>query len=384
MVVDVYDVVVVGAGVMGSATAYWLSRAGKRVALLEQFSPAHVRASSADESRTIRYQYRGQAAYTRMVAGAVKLWKEFDRRSGTDFYRETGTITLQTRPDFEPLLDGYQGLCDLGYEPRWLDAQDVRREFPQFANVDSGYIMEGVGGYIAAGPATRALAEAAAEQGADVFTDAEVVELRESGGRVTSVTTRDGRTFEGGVFVATAGPWTARLLPDLPVRVQPTAARLHYLRPENPAAYESPRLTPFSVMDTQFYGIPVHWRGCVKVADDMIGEPFDPDRDREHEDPGALAKLRDFLGRHMPGLRDAEVVYSKTCTYSMTPDSDFIIDRVPNLDNALVAAGFSGHGFKFGILIGQIMADLATCGRTGWDLSRFRLDREASAVSQHW
>ena len=137
-------------------------------------------------------------------------------------------------------------------------------------------------------------------------------------------------------------------------------------------------------MDTQFYGFPVHWRGCVKVADDMIGEPFDPDRDREHEDPVALAKLRDFLGRHMPGLRDAEVVYSKTCTYSMTPDSDFIIDRVPNLDNALVAAGFSGHGFKFGILIGQIMADLATRGATAWDLGRFRLSRETSAVSQHW
>ena len=107
--------------------------------------------------------------------------KQFDRRSGTTYYRETGTLTLQTRPDFDPLRDGYQGLCDLGYQPRWLDADDVRREFPQFANVDSGYIMEGVGGYIAAGPATRALAEAAAEQGADVFTGAEVVELSESG-----------------------------------------------------------------------------------------------------------------------------------------------------------------------------------------------------------
>ena len=369
---------------MGSATAYWLSRAGKRVALLEQHSPAHVRASSADESRTVRYQYRGQAAYTRMVAGAVELWKEFDRRSGTSFYREVGTLTLQTRPDFAPLRDGFEGLRDLGYEPRWLDSDDVRRQFPQFANVDSGYIMDGVGGYVAAGPVTRALAEAAAEQGADVYTEAEVVELRESGGRVTSAVTRDGRALEGEVFVITAGPWTARLLPELPVRVQPTAARLHYLRPEDPAAFSYPRLTPFSVMDTQFYGFPVHWRGCVKVADDMIGDPFDPDRDREHEDPVALAKLRAFLSRHMPGLRDAEVVYSKTCTYSMTPDSDFIIDRVPNLENALVAAGFSGHGFKFGILIGQILADLTTRGTTRWDLTRFQLDRAPSAVGQHW
>ena len=380
-----YDVVVVGAGVMGSATAYWLSRAGKRVALLEQFSPAHVRASSADESRTIRYQYRGQAAYTRMVAGAVELWKEFDRQSGTDFYRETGTLTLQTQPGLEPLLDGYQGLCDLGYTPRWLDASDVRREFPQFANVDSGYIMEGVGGYIAAGPATRALAEAAAEQGADVHTGAEVVELRQSGGRVTSVVTRDGRAFEGEV-----SRHHGRSLDVSPAPESPRPRATNRRSPALPEAggsrlpYTYPRLTPFSVMDTQFYGFPVHWRGCVKVADDMIGEPFDPDRDREHEDPVALAKLRDFLGRHMPDLRDADVVYSKTCTYSMTPDSDFIIDRVPSLDNALVAAGFSGHGFKFGILIGQIMADLATRGATSWDLGRFRLSRETSAVSQHW
>ena len=379
-----YDVVVVGAGVMGSATAYWLSRAGKRVALLDKYSPAHVRASSADESRTVRYQYGGQAVYTRMVAAAVELWKEFDRQSGTSFYREQGKLTLQSRPDFAPLLDGYEGLRALGYRPQWLDGNDVKRRFPQFANVDSGFILEGVGGYVAAGPVTRALAESAAELGAQVHAGADVVELRESGGRIAAAVTRDGRTFEADAFVIAAGPWTAELLPDLPIRVQPTAARLHYLKPADRQAYSFPSLPPFSVMDTQFYGFPVHWRGCLKVADDMIGEPFDPDREREHEDPAALAKLRAFLSRHMPDLRDAEVVYSKTCTYSMTPDANFIIDYLPNRANALVAAGFSGHGFKFGILIGQILADLATRGATRWDLSRFRLDRKSSVVGQHW
>ena len=158
--------------------------------------------------------------------------------------------------------------------------------------------------------------------------------------------------------------------------MQPTAARLHYLKPEEPAAYEFPRLTPFSVMDTQFYGFPVHWRGCVKVADDMIGQPFDPDRDREHEDPVALAKLRDFLGRHMPGLRDAEVVYSKTCTYSMTPDSDFIIDRVPEPRQR------AGGGRILRARVQVRHPDRTDHGRPGdprhdaWDLSRFRLSRD--------
>ena len=86
----------------------------------------------------------------------------------------------------------------------------------------------------------------------------------------------------------------------------------------------------------------------------------------------------------MPDLSEADVVYSKTCTYSMTPDTDFVIDYLPDRDNAIVAAGFSGHGFKFGILIGQILADLAMHGCTRWNLTRFRLDREPVAMDGHW
>ena len=379
-----YDAVIVGAGVMGSAVAYWLSRAGKRVALLDKYSPGHVRASSADESRMVRYQYRGQTLYTEMVAAAVELWKEFDRGMGTSFYREQGALALQARPDNAPFIEGYEGLLQLGYQPQWLDAGAVRRRYPQFANVDSGYLLESLGGYVAAGPVTQALAQAAADLGADLQTGAEVTELRESGGRVTRAITRDGRSFEADVFVIAVGSWTPGLLPELPIAIQSTAERLHYLTPPDPAAYSYPRLPPFFVMDTNFYGFPVHWRGCVKVADDTIGASFAPDRDREHEDPEALAKLRDFLRRHMPGLSEAAVVYSKTCTYSMTPDTDFVIDYLPNRENAIIAAGFSGHGFKFGILIGQILADLATRGTTRWDLTRFRLDREPVSIDGHW
>ncbi|MCY3912120.1 MAG: N-methyl-L-tryptophan oxidase [Chloroflexi bacterium] len=379
-----FDVVVVGAGVMGGATAYWLSRAGKRVALLDKYSPGHVRASSADESRMVRYQYRGQTLYTEMVAAAVELWKDFDRRMGTSFYREQGALALQAKPDNAPFMEGYEGLLDLGYQPRWLDAGEVRRRYPQFTNVDSGYLLEDLGGYVAARPATQALAQAAAELGADVLTGAEVTELGESGGRVTRAITRDGRAFEAEVFVIAAGPWTPMLLPELSIPIRSTAERLHYLTPPDPDAYSYPRLPPFFVMDTNFYGFPVHWRGCVKVAEDTIGATFDPDREREHEDPEALTKLRDFLRRHMPDLSKAEVVYSKTCTYSMTPDTDFVIDHLPDMENAIVAAGFSGHGFKFGILIGQILADLAVHGRTRWDLTRFRLDREPVSMDGHW
>ena len=235
-----YDVVIVGAGVMGSATAYWLSRAGKRVALLDKYSPGHVRASSADESRMVRYQYRGQTLYTEMVAAAVELWKDFDRRMGTSFYREQGALALQAEPDNAPFMEGYEGLLELGYAPVWLDGADVRQKYPHFTNVDSGYLLEGLGGYVAARSATQALAEAAAELGADLRIGAEVAELCESGGRIARAVTRDGRVFEAEVFVIAAGPWTPKLLPELSIPIRSTAERLHYLTPPDTDAYSYP------------------------------------------------------------------------------------------------------------------------------------------------
>ncbi len=93
----------------------------------------------------VRYQYRGQTLYTEMVAAAVELWKEFDRRMDTSFYREQGALALQAQPDYAPFIEGYEGLLELGYQPQWLDGDDLQRLYPQFTNVDSGYILEDLG-----------------------------------------------------------------------------------------------------------------------------------------------------------------------------------------------------------------------------------------------
>lgn len=379
-----YDVVIVGAGVMGSAAAYWLSLAGKRVALLEKHTPAHIGAASSDNSRKVRYQYQGQDLYTEMVAEAVRLWRAFDRQLGTDFYRPQGTLSLQSVAQHPSITADYEGLRRLGFDPLWLDSSQLQRMFPQFSNVDSGYFLEGMGGYIDAGAATRALVRAAVDLGAVLCSDAEVVSLRESGGCVSAAVTHDGRAFEAETFLVALGSWTTRLLPNLPIEVRPSAARVHYLKPADTSLYSFPRLPPFAVADTKFYGFPIHWRGSMKVAEHTIGRLFDPDDDREQPDPEALARLRDFLSTHMPDISDAEVTYSKTCTYAMTPDSDFVIDYLPDRANVLVATGFSGHGFKFGILIGQILSELAIQGSTRWDLSRFRLNRTSTSVEEPW
>ena len=319
-----------------------------------------------------------------MVAEAVNLWRDFDRQLGTDLYRPQGILHIQSIPWHPSITAGYEGLRRLGFEPLWLDSPELQRRFPQFSNVDSGYLMESLGGYLDAGAATHALAQSAVSLGAALYPDTEVVSLRESGGCVSAAITRDGRVFEAETFVISLGSWTARLLPNIPIKVRPTAARVHYLRPADASLYSFPRLPPFSVVDSNFYGFPIHWRGSMKVAEHTIGRMFDPDEDRERPDPAARDKLRDFLSTYMPDLSNAEVTYSKTCTYAMTPDSDFVIDYLPDLTNVLVATGFSGHGFKFGILIGQILSELVTQGSTRRDLSRFRLNRNPISVEEPW
>ena len=201
---------------------------------------------------------------------------------------------------------------------------------------------------------------------------------------MSHVETDDGQKFEAAAYIVVAGAWTEKLLPQLHVPVTSTAQRLHYLRPKDRSTYSYPKFVPFAIMDTQFYGFLVHGNASMKIADDQIGPTFDPDTDRKLPNSEALTKLRRFLQRHLPDLRDAEITYAKTCAYSMTPDTDFIIDAIPGTSNGFVGAGFSGHGFKFGILIGQVLADLVRHGRTELDISSFRLDRDFDTVKEHW
>ncbi len=116
-----YDAEVVGAGIMGCATADWLARNGKRVLVVDRDEPGNVGASSSDEARFIRYEYRGRDIYTEMVARSVCLWKDFERGTGREFYREHGMLAMQTVSDHRPLVDGYESLIELGYQPLWLD-----------------------------------------------------------------------------------------------------------------------------------------------------------------------------------------------------------------------------------------------------------------------
>ncbi len=151
--------------------------------------------------------------------------------------------------------------------------------------------------------------------GAEFQIGAEITDVTDHGGRIARMRDANGRTYEAESIAITAGPWTRRLLPELKIPITPTAARLHYLAPADPPSFSHPRFVLFAVLDKLYYGFPVHWNGALKVADEEIRPEFDLDADREGDDPIALAKLRNFLRTHVPGLTNAAVMKSKICTY---------------------------------------------------------------------
>ena len=369
------DVLVLGAGIMGCATAYWLAKQGKRVVVLDQHQIGHAAASSADEARVIRYEYGGRALYTKMVAESVELWKSFERETDRTFYQEIGTLALQSIPNHQPLIDGFNSLVELGYEPQWLEQSEIRKRFPEFTNIDSGVITEGIGGYISAKTVLHALAGRALQMGAIFESGVQATDLIEAGHQVVGVRTSNGKTYNAGAVVVAAGPWTRQLLPDLKIPVVPNAAYMHYLIPTAAWNFSHPQFLPFIIVDKLYYGRPIHGDGALKVGDHSPGPELGPDQPSTPMEPTAYTRLQEFLGMHLPALSNATLVKQKICRYSMTPDADFILDTLPQKSNAFIAAGFSGHGFKFGILIGKIMSDLAIYGETTHDIRSFQLGR---------
>lgn len=158
---------------------------------------------------------------------------------------------------------------------------------------------------------------------------------------------------------------------DLPIK--PTKFQLVYFKPKNEEMFTKEKFPLFAYLDQGFYGFPIHGNGTVKISNHLVGSASDPDKDDRVVSEEFIQSCRDFFKEFIPGLENAKVVKTKVCFYSMTPDEDFIVDKLR--DNVVIGAGFSGHGFKFAPLIGKVLADLVLDGKTKYDISPFRLDR---------
>jgi len=371
-------VVVVGAGAFGGWTALLLLRRGARVTLLDAWGPGNSRSSSGGETRVIRATYGPRAVYTRMAARALALWKEHEHRWGRKLYHAIGVLWLvEGKGDYEraalPILR------DAGVAFDELTAGDVAGRYPQI-NTDNvrWAIFERDAGFLTARRACAAVLEAFLAAGGEYRQLGAQPGAVTGGDGLPGVTLSDGTTLRADQYVFACGPWLGTLFRDLLGKVILSTRQevFFFGTPPGDGRFQEGALPVWADHGPRFmYGIPGNeWRGF-KVADDTRGVPFDPTSGERIVSPEQLAAIREYLAYRFPGLAGAPLVESRVCQYEDSVDEHFIIDRHPRAANVWLVGGGSGHGFKHGPAVGELVARLVLEG--GDPDPSFRLSRFA-------
>ncbi len=371
-------VIVVGGGVFGVAAARELAARGHRVCLIDAGPVPHPLAASTDISKVIRMEYGPDEVYMELMEAAREGWltwnRDWEKEGLGPLYHETGVLMV-CRDEMKPggfEFESWQRLLKRGHQPERLDAEGITSRFPAWKPgryVDGFFHAEG--GYAESGRVVEVLARDAQRLGVELVENRRVVAVLDGGGRVRGLRDDQGAEHAADAVVVAAGAWTGKLLPHLSQAIRATGHPVFHLRPPEPELFAAERFPTFTadVARTGYYGFPLNRDGVVKIANHGLGVAIDPDAPRAvgTED---RERLDSFLAATFPSLQDAGVVYTRLCLYADTQDEDFWIARDPDLGGLTVASGGSGHGFKFGPVLGSLIAD-AVEGRANRWLEKF-------------
>ncbi len=369
-----YDAIVIGVGGMGSATLYHLARSGAKVLGLEQFGIPHAFGSSHGSTRIIRLAYSEGPEYVPLLRAAYRYWRELETVSGRSILHVTGGLDIG--PEGSWTVEGSRRSCvEHGLAFEELDGAEVNRRFPGYRLPDAmRAVHQPDGGYVRSEVAIEAYAAAARAAGAEILTDATVRgwERRGAGWRVQAA----GERYDARKLVVTAGPWVGALLPDLQAACRPERQVMLWTEPLRVDLFEPGRFPVFNMESPsgRYYGFPDDRGEGFKIGRyyhlrQQVRDPSRMDRECHPEDE---AVLRGGIAAYFPEA-NGSTRRMAACLFTNTPDSDFILDRAPGMGDVFVAAGFSGHGFKFCSVVGRVMADFCLDRPPRWDLGRFRL-----------
>jgi sarcosine oxidase len=355
-----YDVAVIGAGVFGAWTAYWLRRAGAEVLLIDAYGPGNSHASSGGESRMIRLGYGADEIYTRSAQRSLELWKQLFAEIGPHaarLFQNTGILWLARERDTycEAVLSTLQ---TVGARFEKLDRAELGQRFPQIDPDQTVWgILEPDSGVLMARRAVQAVVARAREIGVDYLQ-----------ARVTPAT-----RINADRSVFACGPWLPKLFPELLDQlIHVTRQEVFFFGvPSGDERFGPQALPAWIDFNDLVYGLPnLEGRGF-KLAIDAHGPEFDPDNGERVVSQEGLAAARAYLARRVPLLADAPVLESRVCQYENTSNGDLLIDRHPALENVWIVGGGSGHGFKHGPTVGEYVA--AMIGGAGTPEPRFSL-----------
>ena len=375
-----YDVIVVGAGAMGSAAAYHLARGGHRVLALDAHTPPHRLGSTHGYTRIIREAYFEHPLYVPLVRRAYECWAALEREWGRTLFVPTGGLMIG--PEDGVLVSGARASAlEHGLPHRILDPGEVRREYPQFHLAEGMVALhEERAGILFPETCVEAALSLARGHGAEVRCGEPVLEWT-AGDTGVRVRTAEG-TYRGERLVLAAGPWMPELLGELRLPLGVERQVFHWFRPVEHPEWFGPERFPIALWEyapgRMFANFPDFGEG-VKAQIHHEGEATTPGTVSRETTPEEEARIRALVARHLPAA-NGELRETSVCLYTNTPDDHFVLDRHPASPRVVVASPCSGHGFKFASAIGEALAALALEESYPLDLSPFGVGRFGAAI----
>lgn len=356
------SIIIVGAGIFGVTAAIELRHRGYTVALFDPGPLPHPQASSTDISKIIRMDYGADELYMSLMEQALDRWHQWNQQWQQPLYHQVGFLLLK-REKMRPGSYEYESfvrLVERGYPLQQMNPVKLKARFPAIAaeNYADGYYNPNAG-WAESGKVVAQLLAFAQKEGVILHEGKVFAHLLETESRVAGIVTKDGERYPADITIVAAGAWTPTLLPHLSDVMWAIGQPVLYFRIANLSDYQPPRFACWAadISQTGWYGFPVLADGTLKVGNHGPGMPMHPDEPRTVSQDWE-ARCREFFRHTFPDLVDAPLIGTRLCLYCDTWDGNFYIDADPDRPGLFVAAGGSGHGFKFAPVLGEIIADV--------------------------
>ena len=379
-------VIVVGAGINGIIAAIELKKRGHKLVLADPGPLPHPLAASTDISKAVRAAYGADEEYTALAERSIRLWRKWNEEFGVELYHEVGVMFVrhgEMKPgDFE--YESFKILQRRGYRIERMNSPQIWKRFPAWnPDLYQDGVLELNAGYAESGRVVAILVERAKSIGIELREGAKFSQLDEGDDRVKGIVLDDGQRISGDAVVMAVGAWTPYILPFTREFFRATGQPVFHLKPRQPDLFVPERFAVFGadISTTGYYGFPLNPEGVVKIANHGPGREMSPETANRAVTSQEEQNLREFLSTTFPTLTDAPIVYSRVCMYCDTNDGHFWIAPDPERPGLIVAAGDSGHGFKFAPVLGEIVAD-AVEGKSNPLLQKFRWRPEVRAGKQ--
>ncbi len=352
-------IIVIGAGAWGGWSAYLLQKAGYQVTLVDQYGPGNKLSGSGGKTRIIRMAYGGDPDYTRMTHRSFELWQEHEQFWNDKLYHETGALWMFG--DTEPLYatKSKPVMESLGYPLDEIPLEKASQKYGQinFEGITKTY-WEPKCGYLEAARATQVVAGQFQKTGGTFLEERIMGVWGEN--QIDSLTTESGIELKADQYIFACGPWVTNLFPQLKPYIFASRQEVYYFRaPDKHQAPDLPIWIEFQPEQDELmrYGIPDHFDSGFKVAYDERNVPINPDKDSREVTAEKLLEISKVVAHRFPALRDAELIDHRICVYENSLDGEFIMDQTPGYSNGILLGGSSGHGFKMGPAIGEMVKD---------------------------